>query len=300
MIEVRKRSNKKELLNDKTASSILRHILKFLDKEISYDEYKEIIYNKKAPTTKLQKEVKNMWDMIAYLFNNVNSEFNENLIDKSVYILSGKKVLSNTIRQVISFYNDVLSENMVMHIVDSYIEIYERFIELNEEERLIISIIFMNYLLVKNDYPVCLMYSTDLKKFLELKSKKQKEDMYVYVFLKTFNNKKYKKINTKDVLTKEEIYQKLKDEEQVLKELYKIKHLVLYGSYVKNRATRFSDIDVMAQIRRDMTYEEKVKYIEEAEKYLTYKLKKCVTISEYDFLIDDDNITTMMNNIKIF
>lgn len=300
MIEVRKRSNKKELLNDKTASSILKHILKYLEKDIEIDELKELIYNKRIPTTKLQKEVKNMWDMMVYLFNNVNSELNENLIDRAVYILSGKKVLPNTISQIIYFYYDVLKEKTVMHIVDCFLELYNRFIELNTEERLILSIVFLNYLLVKNDYPICMLYSNDIKKLMNYMKKNQKEDMYVYVFVKTFTAKKNIKVDTKNVLTKEEIYDKIKEEELLLKNLYKIKHLVLYGSYTKGRETKYSDIDLMAQIRNDMTYIEKIKIIEEAEKYLTYKLNKNVTISECNFYVIYENIAPMINSIKIF
>lgn len=53
------------------------------------------------------------------------------------------------------------------------------------------------------------------------------------------------------VKSKEEILEKLKNEREKLKELYKVKKIGLFGSYVSNKQKATSDIDFLVEFEDD-------------------------------------------------
>ncbi len=69
--------------------------------------------------------------------------------------------------------------------------------------------------------------------------------------------------------TIEEIKKKIREDQQIYKDQYKVKELKIFGSYVKNEHTETSDLDMLVEFEQPVS----LLHLVSLENYLTDTLK---------------------------
>lgn len=90
-----------------------------------------------------------------------------------------------------------------------------------------------------------------------------------------------------DPLSKEDIVKIIKNNEKVLKQKYDVKKIWLYGSFVRNEANEFSDIDLYVDFFSNKTEEELI----EMQEYFVKLLKR-----DIDMLVENKEYKNFSNN----
>lgn len=90
-----------------------------------------------------------------------------------------------------------------------------------------------------------------------------------------------------DPLSKEDIVKIIKNNEKLLKQKYDVKKIWLYGSFVRNEANEFSDIDLYVDFFSNKTEEELI----EMQEYFVKLLKR-----DIDMLVENKEYKNFSNN----
>jgi len=83
--------------------------------------------------------------------------------------------------------------------------------------------------------------------------------------------------------TIEEIKQKIREDQQVYKDQYKVKELKIFGSYVKSEHTEVSDLDILVEFEQPVS----LLHMISLENYLTDSLKVKVDLVPRDSLREE-------------
>jgi len=81
----------------------------------------------------------------------------------------------------------------------------------------------------------------------------------------------------------EEIKQKILEDQQIYKDQYKVKELNIFGSYVKNKHTDISDLDILVEFEQPVS----LLHMVSLENYLTDSLKVKVDLVPTDGLREE-------------
>ena len=128
--------------------------------------------------------------------------------------------------------------------------------DFEENERLIISLMFYNLCLAKGNIPINSFLEKDYK---ELEARiSNKNELFNYLLSAIKNNKTQKKNDYRglEAISFSQIYTILKKEQKLL-ESYGIRHLFIFGSYAKNTERVDSDVDLLVIMNQDLTNKEK-------------------------------------------
>lgn len=90
-----------------------------------------------------------------------------------------------------------------------------------------------------------------------------------------------------DPLSKDDIVKIIKNNEKLLKQKYDVKKIWLYGSFVRNEANEFSDIDLYVDLFSNKTEEELI----EIQEYFVKLLKR-----DIDMLVENKEYKNFSNN----
>ena len=167
----------------------------------------------------------------------------------------------------------------------------------DELDKMIISLMFLNYVLVKNDKPIFRFSLSEVKMFDNLKDEKE---IFLFIYNKITNSEYYEKSyfeNLKPSSTSD-IYNTFKQDEELLKNDYHLKGMILYGSFSKGEARIDSDIDLFVRINDDLLVEEKIKIIEALKTKYKEIFKRNVDIEEISNCLSD-SLLKEINKIKI-
>jgi len=83
--------------------------------------------------------------------------------------------------------------------------------------------------------------------------------------------------------TIEEIKIKIREDQQIYKDQYKVKELKIFGSYVKNEHTEVSDLDILVEFEQPVS----LLHMISLENYLTDSLKIKVDLVPRDSLREE-------------
>lgn len=161
-----------------------------------------------------------------------------------------------------------------------HLYVYSLLPELKEYERLMISFMFFNYILVKENIPCIYPIRTDLENYEKYKDdvSKLKTLLYNIVLFSKFQEKSYTRQLKR--LTSEDIEVLFKEKQELIQEMYKVEGVFLYGSFARDTARIDSDIDLLVMFKEDISYQQKMQYKEELVKYLTKEFCRYVDIQE--------------------
>lgn len=280
MEEIEKRARHCELVVHKTVCKLIEKILRYWNMDFSHERFKAIIFSMEEYQTPLEEKIKNYYDAYMYLLMNHKSPFTSAFIRKFYYIIFEKELEESIALKIASRYIFLSTETKIMKAIELHFYVYSLLSDLKEFERWLISLMFLNYALVKQGIPCVYLIRTDLEKYAKYRNDKEKLKTMLYnvILFSKFQKKSYTKQLRK--ITLEEIEEVFRKKRELLQERYKIEHIFLYGSFAKDTARLDSDLDLFVIFKEDISYQEKMQYKEGLVNYLTSEFCRYVDIQE--------------------
>ncbi len=304
MIDFSKYVNK-ELFVRKKMTNFIEKLFKFLGYSFDHDRYKNILYSEDNVRNQMEEKVKNSYDAYIYLLSNCKNTVTQKFLNTFFYIYFGKEIDSNVTLRIATKYFGFIDYPPFETAVDFHIQVYNEIDCANEEDKLIISLMFFNYLLVKNNIPTIRLLPNDLDIYLE-KKKEYLNGNQVKLYEFFLNILEKEKVQDKSYyqnlkeITLKDIYNFLLDKKDWLKTELQIKHLSVFGSFAKGMNRLDSDIDLLVCFSGDLTSEEKNKKVGELKQLCTMAFNRFTDLSEVSDYLNDDFIKNLPYVKKIF
>ncbi len=280
MEEIDKRAMYCDLIVPKNVSKLIEKILRYYDMDFSHERFKSVIYSKDEFQTPLEEKIKNYYDAYLFLLMNHKSPFTTSLVRKFYYIIFEKELEEAVALKISSQYIFLSGEPKITKAIEMHLCVYSLLPELQEYERWIISFMFFNYILVKENIPCIYLMRKDLMYYEKYKNDEAKLRTLLYniVLFSKFQKKSY--TNQLKKITSEDIEILFKEKQELIQETYQVEHAFVYGSFAKDTARIDSDIDLLVIFKDDISYQEKIQYKNELIKYLTKEFCRYVDIQE--------------------
>jgi len=294
-----------ELNVKKNNSSFLQRLLERLGYDVSHSDFKAIISGKKDILSETEYTVKHFHDSYVYLLSNPNMLFSISLLKRFFYILLGKEIDHEKITQIQAKYYDFGSEPMIERIISTHYRAYAVLDGIGEPHRVAASFMIMNFLLLKNKMVPLRFFKNDYEEYAQIKKAYFDGDMAPSVnFIigklsreRTQSKEYYSKLRP---LTTSEILLLIRNDEAILRGLYKIQGLVLFGSFAKKTQCFDSDIDLAVVFEEDISYEEKEKCAEELKEFLFFKFQRFVDVQEINSFMEEKLLSGFKKYLKVF
>lgn len=151
---------------------------------------------------------------------------------------------------------------------------------------------FSNYSLIVNGKPPIIMYCYLSDKMADsIRNRNSETELHKMMNILIQRTQKFNIIHKVKSLhsIKEEIY---KIHEELVNE-YGIVHLSIFGSYARNEATKYSDLDIVCNVRKDF------KSIENYQDKIALRIKEEIDL-EVDVMIDDETYDKNQIPIDIY
>ena len=296
----------KELIVRKNVASFLEKILQFLGYDFRHDIYKKIVYSEKSIVTPLEEKIKNYYDAYVFLLNNYKNPITKNLLMRFFYIIFGHEFDGYTICKLVNMFFNYDDLSGIEIAIKYHIDIYKELKNYSLEERLIISLMIFNFMLLRYNIPTIKLTQKEINKYVEAR------DAYISgnriliydVILRLMNNNdKYQDItyykNLKE-LSLTDIIAVFNKDKEYLKKQYKIKSLMIFGSFASGDQRIDSDIDILISFSLDLSYQKKNLFIEEIKRNYFEIFKRFIDIAEIGFNLSDELIKKFSYIKKIF
>lgn len=257
-----KKFENKELYVRKVLVSFIEDVFNFSGYNLEHDRIKKVLYAEDSFKSIDEEKIKRVYDAYIYLVFNAKNPLTNRILNTFFYIYFGKEIDTNISLRIASKFFDFIDKPIIESATDFHICVFNEIHFINEEDKLIISLIFFNYFLIKNNIPTIRMMVSDLESYLEKKKEYEKGNkisLYQFFFelidKAKIQDKSYYQ-NLKE-LTLQDIYKTLKEDEEFIKKNYSIKHLSVFGSFAKQINRIDSDIDLLVSFSLDLTSNEK-------------------------------------------
>jgi predicted nucleotidyltransferase len=281
---------KEELIVRKVVTSFIEKIFSFNNIEVDHDVLKEILYNKKPYKTKTEEKIKRYYDGYMYLLKNRKNPITNSLLDTFYYILKCREMDSNVKTKIKNKAYFLNNYTPIEYAINLHNIVQEQFKESDKLDYMIIPLMFFNYGLLKNDIPTIRLTINNVIIYDKIKDDKLKLFEFLKEIINNYDFIKEDYINELKELSYNEVYETfIKDKEKLEKE-FKVKTLILHGSYAKKNMRIDSDIDILIKFNLDLSYQERKEKIEELKRYYTNKFKRFVDIQELNIYLTDEFI----------
>lgn len=291
-------SRDKELLVRKRMASFIEKLFVYFGYDIGHDVFKEIIYNERSFFTGTEEKIKRAYDAYYYLLSNARNPLTSRMVNTFFYIYFSKEIENSVAIRISNDCFKYIDGPIIEKAIDFHMEVYNEIDFAGDEAKTIISLMFFNYMLVKEGVP-CIHLS---QKQLNVYKKKREEylngsrsGLYVYMETVILGNKTQSKsyYDNLRMLSLHDVYQTLKNDESYIIKTFGIKHISVFGSFSKGIEWIDSDIDLLVSFSLDMTTEEKRERTEEFKRFYFNKFDRFVDVSEVsDYLNDEFLIRT--------
>lgn len=283
----------------------------------SFNHYylKGLMYNEIKPKSINDCLIKQLYDGYNYLLINSVNNLEERIINRFFYLLDGIVLDTNIILKLQTKY--LLCEESpieksielmidIINIVDEY-----DFSYFFKNIKNLIGVVFLNYSLVHyNLFSINPFVNKEMTKqfddLIEQYNKGNKVSLTELILKleidqKTKKNKQEKRyyLNIKK-LTFTDIYNRLNEIKESLKNNYSVNHIYVYGSFCDSNNRFDSDIDLLCDFNRDITYDEKNKIKEKLENYLFGIFDRFIDIHMMSNYITSQMIVSLENIKKIY
>ena len=296
--------NKYELVVRKKISQFIEKGFRFFGIDFDHDEYKKIVYGEKGTTVPLYEKLKSFYDACLYLLGNAKSPLTKHIISKFYYILFEEQVEQMILLEMQSKLIELCELSPIEKACEFHMFVYEKLAYLKDMERQLISLMFFNYILVKNNIPAVKLVGRDIGIYVQKREKYHecKEELFLFFkeliknsfVLETAYLNKLEPITTADIC---HVVIEMKDQ---LTSKYGVEAVYLYGSYAKGINRFDSDIDLMVKLSLDLAYDERVVIVEELKKLFFEKFKRFTDIEEVREFFTDDFVREATKIKRIF
>ena len=186
-----------EVIVRKRLNLFLEKLIRFFEYDIRHDIYKEITYAECATNTSLEEKIKNYYDAFIYLIENCKNPLTVERLKKFFYLLYGREMKNDLMIRLVSKFFHIQDMPLMEKIMEYHLYMYQELNQLPEEDRMIISLMFINYILTKNGIPCIRILKGELRDYVECRKKYfsgSKAEMYEFLW-KIIKNSKFQ---TKD------------------------------------------------------------------------------------------------------
>ena len=292
--------DEKELIVRKTTSALIEKFFVYSGYDLPHDAYKEILYNNKKCMSNTEDKIKRYYDGYMFLLNNSSNILSSKILLIFFYIIYQRELDINIINKVINKY--VFNEGLpsLEKAINLLLIISDELSFTDKIDKLLMPLMFFNYELVKNNTPSIRLVRNDIIKYEKLIENKNKEELFIFfkniIDNYEFFDKSY--FDNLKELSLSDIIKVFRKDEEELKSIYKVKKLIIYGSYAKGINRYDSDIDILIRLDNDLAFKERINIIKELK--IKYKniFNRFVDIEEIAYFFDD-NYLKEINGMKI-
>ena len=296
--------SKYELVVRKKISQFIEKEFRYFGYEFSHDEYKKVSYGEKGFETTIEEKLKAYYDACIFLLSNAKNPLTKKIINRFFYLIFDEPLNEITILSIESYLMNICEASPIEKACEFHMFIYNRFSNLKDLDRQLISLIFFNYILVKNDIPAIKLVGRDITKYVKARDeyKENKEELFLFfseLIKSSFVLEKSYLENLKE-LSVEDISKTIREMEEELRTKYKVENVFLYGSFAKGIDRMDSDIDLLMRLSLDISYDDRLKIIEELKDVLFLKFNRFTDIEEVREFFSEDFIKEAKKIKKIF
>ena len=176
----------KELFVRKMLASFIEKIFNYNGYDLEHDRIKKVLYAEDAFKSDDEEKIKRAYDAYIYLVSNVKSPLTNQILNTFFYIYFGKEIDTNLALRIATKYFYYLDKPIIETAVDFHIDVFNEIDCTDDKDKLVISLIFFNYILLKNNIPSTRLVANDLNIYLEKKEKYlngDKTPLYVYLLI---------------------------------------------------------------------------------------------------------------------
>ena len=253
--------------------------------------------------SKEEEKVKDYLDTYFFLLNNSCNAINERIINKSLFLLTNKRVNKEKIEKILTNFYSIEEEINISKIIKLSFETSN--LAKNKKDKYIYFLMLINYLLVRYNFKAIKYFKEDLSTLDEVIDKykaNEKDLLETYITLKESLSKNldedyYKnlrKVSLKDITSY------LYENKEILQKKYQVESLAIFGSFAKEKERLDSDIDLIVRFERFIPLLKRNRYKEEIQEMIYQKFNRFSDIHIESELINENNIKTFKDNIKIF
>lgn len=250
-----------QLINRKKIGNFFEKYLQFWNYDYSHDRFKKILYGEESCETRFEEKMKNYLDGFVFLLSNYVNSLTKELLKKFFYLIFSFEYEEVTLLKLSSAYFFLSEMDPIEKALEFHIIVYEQLADVEEFDRMLISFIMLNFILVKNNIPCVCFFADDLnhyKAYKEAYLKGQKEKLWYWLFLVIKKNGTNEKTSVQSLkpLVLSTIYDYIVNRKDYFITEFHIKHLWVYGSYAKGIARFDSDVDILVRLSMDLTADE--------------------------------------------
>ena len=253
--------------------------------------------------SKEEEKVKDYLDTYFFLLNNSCNAINERIINKSLFLLTNKRVNQEKVKTILTKFYSIKEEINISKIIKLAFETSN--LVKSKNDKYIYFLMLINYLLVRYNFKAIKYFSDDFSTLDEVINKykeNEKELLETYITLKEAMSKNldedyYKnlrKVSLKDITSY------LYENKEILQKKYQVESLAIFGSFVKDKERLDSDIDLIVRFERFVPLLKRNRYKEEIQEMIFQKFNRFSDIHIESELINENNIKTFKDKLKIF
>ncbi len=290
-----------ELIVRKKLTQFVEKHFRYLGYDFRHTLFKQIVYMETPIQTKLEEKMKSAYDAYFYLLSNNQNIFSSSLIKKFFYILKEEELPADLITRLTDlFFNTCVENQLENSIIFSY-KAFQTMVELDNEYRFLISLMFLNFSLVKVGIPALVFNETVLKELSELYILNSSNNLVCYITKFILETKKQDRSYYQNIkkLTFKEIFQTLLNDKLLLIQ-FGVKHLYIFGSFAQGTERLDSDIDLLAEFSLDITKENKQKFKETIRQIYFDKFKRFIDLIEVGPYLSENLLKEINNCTKVF
>ena len=295
MEEIYELTQNKRIFVRKKIANFLEKALRYCGYEFDHDGFKKIIYSEDEYRTPVEEKIKSTYDAYIYLLNNDKNMISKSLWKKFYYIYAEEELEQFLGIRLSTKYFHLNHLSPLEQAIEYHLYVYQEFKELKEEDRLLLSLMVFNFILVRNQIPLVQFFKKEFKDYEHVREeyfKGNKTPILEFTLALLKKNPYMEKSYYKNLIpvSLTDIIEFVEERKEEFKNKYHIKGLWIHGSIAKRIERMDSDIDFFVEMSLDLFHEEKLCLINELKQVFFDKFKRMVDIHEIVEYLDDDII----------
>lgn len=295
MEEIYQLTQNKRILVRKKIANFLEKVLRYCGYDFDHDAFKKVIYSEDEYRTPVEEKIKNSYDAYIYLLSNDKNRISRSLWKKFYYIYAEQELEQFLSIKLSTKYFHLNHLAPIEQAIEYHLYVYHELKDLKEEDRLLLSLMVFNFILVKNQIPCVQIFKKDFKEYEQARDSffcGDKNPILEFTIKLLKNNPYMDKSYYKNLVpvTLSDIIDFVEERKEELKTKYQIKGLWIHGSIAKRIERMDSDIDFFIEMSLDLLHEEKLALIEELKQVFFDRFKRIVDLHELVEYLDDDII----------
>ena len=167
MEEIYELTQNKRILVRKKIANFLEKTLRYCGYDFDHDVFKKIIYSEDEYRTPVEEKIKSSYDAYIYLLSNDKNMISRSLWKKFYYIYAEQELEQFLSIKLSTKYFHLNHLAPIEQAIEYHFYVYQELKDLKEEDRLMLSLMIFNYILVKNQIPCVQFLMKDLKEYVK-------------------------------------------------------------------------------------------------------------------------------------